>query len=76
MCGSVLDQVLRIDLRLIKHNKNGGVLDVVHTTIIEVHVSAVFGRRPAVLRRPPSVASNQHVRDEYGSELIIACVAV
>lgn len=69
-------QVLWIDLVLLKHNEYGGVCDIVHAAVVEVFVSTILGRRPAVLRRTSGVASHQHPGQEHGSHGCVTGVVV
>ena len=61
---------------LLKHNKDGGINNVVHAAVEEVFVSAVFGRRPAVARGAFGVASHQHLGDKHGFDVSVARVSV
>lgn len=76
MCGFVPQQVLRIDLVFLKHNKYGRVCDIVDTAIVEVNVSAIFGRRPNIAGFPFCVTPHQNTSDKHGFDIRVARVAV
>lgn len=74
--GPVAQQVLGVDLELFKHHEDGGVGDVVHAAVEEVHVPAVPGGGPAVVGVALGVASHQNPAHEHGLEVGVPGVAV
>lgn len=72
----VLQQVLGIDLVLLKHNIDRRVHDVVHAAVKEVYVPAILGRRPAVVGGPSGVVSHQQSWDEHGFDIRVTGVVV
>lgn len=76
MCLSVLNQILRIDLVLLKHYKYGWVVEVIHTAVIEDGVSSIFGGGSDIARVSDSVVSHQNPTNKHVSSCEVSSVAV
>lgn len=72
----VLDQILGVDLVLLEHHEYGGVVDVVHTAVVEHGVSSVFGRGPQITGLSFSVVAHQDPAHEHGARARVFGVAV
>lgn len=75
-CLCVLDQVLGVDLLLLKHHKYGGVGHVVDAAVEEVHVRPVLRGRTSVLGGTFAVVSNQNSRHKHEAYIEVAGVVV
>lgn len=62
----VLQQVLGVDLLLLKDDIDGGFRDVVYAAVEQIYALLVLRRRFEVGREPLGVFSHQQPRDEHG----------
>lgn len=72
----ILEHVLRVDLRFVKHNINGGIVNIVNATVIEMDVPSILGRGPSVIWGSLSVFSHQQSYNKHGHDVSVAGVAV
>lgn len=63
----VLQQVLWVELILLKHDIDARIHDVVHAAVIQDYAPAVFGGRHDVAGGPSGVISDQYPCDEHWS---------
>ena len=64
-----MDEVLWVHLVLLKHHKDGGVADVIHTAVVEDGVPSVLRGGPEVAGVPFGVISHQHTTDKHGPHI-------
>lgn len=64
-----MQQVLRVDLVLLKHNVDGGILKTIYTAVKKVDAPSILGRRPPVIGTSLRVFSHQQPHHEHGSGL-------
>lgn len=61
---------------LFKHNKYAGIVDVVHTAVVEQRISSVFRGGPEVTGISFGVAAHQNPTNKHGASSWIFSVAV